>query len=223
MAQTKIFPFKESLKTGWNITKDNFIFFLLATIVLFLISSLGSLIPTNAVKAQPSLGAIRFVLDVISIFLSILINLGLIKVMLMFLDGQKPKFKELFSLSNKVITMFASSLLYGLIVMGGFILLIVPGLIWGLKFSLYKYFIVEKNAGPVEALKLSAQATGGAKWNLFLFGFVCAGVNILGLLCFGIGLLFTIPLTWIAMTFVYRKLAAQIGTAAPEAPAAPKA
>lgn len=223
MAQAKIFPFKESLQSGWNIVKDNFIFFLFAILILFIISSLGNFVSENAVKAQPSLGVIKFVLEIISIFFSILINLGLIKVILMFIDGQKPKFKEIFSLSNKVITMFVSSLLYGLIVMGGFILLIVPGVIWGLKYSLYKYYIVEKNAGPVEALKLSAQATSGAKWNLFLFGFVCAGVNILGVLCLGIGLLFTIPMTFVATTYVYRKLAAQTITAAPAATTSPAA
>jgi uncharacterized membrane protein len=106
--------------------------------------------------------------------------------------------------------MFLASLLYGLIVLGGFILLIVPGIIWCLKFSQYKYFIVEKNAGPVEALKLSAQATDGAKWKLFSFGFVCLGINLLGLICLGVGVLFTAPLTMVAMAFIYRKLRDQM-------------
>ncbi|MDD5527802.1 MAG: DUF975 family protein [Patescibacteria group bacterium] len=218
MAQIKVFPFKESIKTGWSIARDNFIFFLLAAITLIIFSSLRNFVPLNAIKNHPQLGLLAFVLFVISIFFSILLDLGIIKAILELLDGKKPKFKELFSLSDRVINMFISSLLCFLIVLGGLILFIVPGIIWGLKFSLYRYFIVEKNAGPIEALKLSSQATKGAKWNLFLFGFICVGINILGALCLGIGLFFTIPLTWVAEVFIYRKLTSQMEPITPVTP-----
>jgi len=210
MAQAKIFSFKEAVKTGWDIVKKNFLFFLMAMIILGLLSSLGNIIPGDLVKNYPSLGFAKFALAIVGAFFSILINMGIIKAIFMLLDGQSPKPKDLFLLSDRVINMFLASLLYGLIVLGGFILLIVPGIIWCLKFSQYKYFIVEKNAGPVEALKLSAQATAGAKWKLFLFSFVCLGINIVGLLCLGIGLLFTAPLTMVAMAFIYRKLRDQM-------------
>jgi len=217
MAQAKIFPFKDSVKIGWEIVKKNFWFFLAALIVLCVLSGLESFIPKEAVKSYPPLGGLRFILYVISLFFSLLLSLGLIKVALAFIDGGRPDFKELFVCSDKVINFFLASLLYGLIVLGGTILLIIPGIIWSLKFSLYKYFIVEKNAGPIEALKMSAQATAGAKWNLFLFGFVLAGINILGFLCLFIGLFFTIPLSWIAMAYVYRQLLAQTSLTAPAA------
>ena len=220
MAQAKIFSFKEAVNTGWDIVKKNFIFFLLTMIILGLFSSLNNIIPGDLVKNYPSLGFGVFALAIVGAFFSILINLGIIKAIFMMLDGQKPEIKILFASSDKVINMFLASLLVGLIVIGGLILFIVPGIIWGLKFSQYKYFIVEKNAGPVEALKLSAQATAGAKWKLFLFGFVCAGINILGLLCLGVGLLFTVPLTMVAMTFIYRKLRDQMAAVPSPAPAA---
>jgi uncharacterized membrane protein len=189
----------------------------LATIVTILISCLGNIIPADAIKNNHQLIIINFVLIVISAFFSILVSLGIIKASLALIDGKKAEFKDLFSLSDKVIKMFLASMLYCLIVFGGLILFIVPGLIWGLQFSLYKYFIVEKNAGPIEALKLSSQATAGAKWNLLLFSFVCAGVNILGFMCLFVGLFFTIPLTWVAMSYVYRQLIAQTEIATPTA------
>ena len=112
------------------------------------------------------------------------------------------------------------SILYGLIVLGGMLLLIIPGIIWMIKFQFFSYLIIE-GLGPVEALKKSAQITRGAKRELFVFGFILVGITILGVLCLFIGLFATIPTTLLAVAFVYRKLLAAQDTAqgAPAAPA----
>ena len=60
--------------------------------------------------------------------------------------------------------------------------------------------------GPIEALKKSSQITKGVKLDLLVFSFLLTGINILGVLAFGIGLILTIPTTIIATAFVYRKL-----------------
>ena len=44
------------------------------------------------------------------------------------------------------------------------------------------------------------------------------GVNLLGAICLGVGLLVSIPTTWLAAASVYRRLQ---GTAVPKAPAEP--
>jgi uncharacterized membrane protein len=220
MAQTKQFSFKEAIKLGWDLTTKNFVFLLVTMIIMAIFSGIGNIITPEAIKADPSLWLANLILAAISTFLTIWLNLGAIKAMLDLIDGKKPTYKGLFSQGDKIIKMFLSSLVYGLIVIGGIILFIVPGIIWSLKFCLYRYYIVEKNAGPIEALKMSAKAMSGAKWNVFLFNFVLGGVNLLGLLCLGVGLLITVPLTWIAMVSVYRKLDAQVNTIpAPAAPA----
>jgi uncharacterized membrane protein len=60
--------------------------------------------------------------------------------------------------------------------------------------------------GPVEALKQSGALTQGAKWNLFLFGLLLCGVNLLGALVLLIGLFATIPTTMVATAYAYRRL-----------------
>lgn len=87
--------------------------------------------------------------------------------------------------------------------------MIVPGIILGIKFWFFDYFIMDKKVGPIEALKRSAELTSGVKWKLFLFFLALTGINILGALLLLIGLFLTIPTTMMAAAFVYRKLLAQ--------------
>ena len=93
-----------------------------------------------------------------------------------------------------------------MIVLSGIILLIIPGIIWSVKYSFVGYFIVDKGLGPIEALKESSLITNGAKQDLFLFWSLISVVNFLGVLAFFIGLFVTIPITVVAIGFVYRKL-----------------
>ena len=85
-------------------------------------------------------------------------------------------------------------------------MLIVPGIIWGIQYMFFSYFIIDEDLGPMEALKRSAAITEGAKWDLFLFGLLLAGINLLGALCLLVGLIATIPATMLAFAFAYRRL-----------------
>lgn len=74
--------------------------------------------------------------------------------------------------------MFLLQLLVGLTVLGGMILLIVPGVIFALKLSLASYYLVDKNCGVMEAYKASWEATKGNLGKIW--GLI--GVNILFIL-----------------------------------------
>jgi uncharacterized membrane protein len=75
-----------------------------------------------------------------------------------------------------------------------------------IKFRFYRYFIIDQRLGPIEALKRSYEITAGSEWELFLFYLLIIGVNLLGALACGIGLLATVPASMVAEAFVYRKL-----------------
>jgi uncharacterized membrane protein len=93
--------------------------------------------------------------------------------------------------------------------MGGFLLFIVPGIIWAVKYHLCFYFVVDKGLGPIAAIKASGRTTMGVKWELFGFGIVCAMINMLGMLCLIIGVFATYPTVVVAYALVYRQLLAQ--------------
>jgi uncharacterized membrane protein len=205
MAESK-FSMGDAVSFGWETMKSNILFFI------------GILIAMMAIEAVPSLIGdlleedyliISIVFEIISIILNMAVGMGLVRILLIFCDGEQPEFADLFSCFHLVPKYFLSSLLYGLIVLAGFILLIVPGIIWAIKFQFFPYFIVEGGLGPIESLKRSSTITDGAKMDLFLFGLLLLGINIVGLLCLIIGLFVSIPVTMLALAYVYRTLLAQ--------------
>ena len=143
--------------------------------------------------------------------LYIIASMGLIKLALSYCDSKKGEFSYLFSNYRLFFKYFFGSILYALIVIGGLILFIIPGIIWAIMFQFFPYFVVDKGLGPIEALKKSAAITSGAKWTLFLFCILACLINLLGALCLMVGLFVTIPVTLVAYAAVYRKLLNQAG------------
>lgn len=110
---------------------------------------------------------------------------------------------------------FAVTILYSLAVLIGLILLVIPGIIISLAYQFGGYIVIDRNMGPVEALKESARITKGHRWELFWLLLLVVGLNVLGALALLIGLLVTIPVTCIAIVHAYRTLGHQASEAAP--------
>ncbi len=193
----------EALSFGWNTMKDNLGFLIGLLIVVMLIYSVPSAIGKWLTKSVPALSAF---IDIISWVLEMVIGMGLIRIALKFCDNEHGKFRDLFSCFPLFFKYLFSSIVYGLIVLGGVILLVIPGIVWAIKFQFFSYFIVDEGLGPIEALERSRTITTGVKWDLFVFGLLVGAINLLGALCLLIGLFATIPTTMVAMAFVYRKL-----------------
>ena len=147
--------------------------------------------------------------------ISMIVEIGIVKIGLMLSRDQKPSISELFSNGSLFIKYLLAYICYGLAVLGGFLLLIVPGIIFAIALGMFGYFIVDKKMGPIESLKASRVLTKGVRWQLFWFGGLLVLLNIGGLLCLVVGLLFTIPISLIASTYVYDKLRQQDEIASP--------
>lgn len=99
---------------------------------------------------------------------------------------------------------------YGIFFLIEFILLgmdVVPPVVVATYFGFALYLMVEKKLGGIEALRTSSKLSRGAMGKLVLFSIVVAQINLLGALCFGVGLLVTLPATSLAHIAVYRELA----------------
>jgi len=204
---TQKFSKSEAIRFGWNTMKSNFWFFVGLLVGVGLVIYIPGFIGELIKKGAPSLSII---INIAVWVLNLIIQMGLIRISLKFCDNEKSEFGDLFSCFPLFFKYLLGSILYGLIVLGGTILLIIPGIIWAIKFQFFGYFIVDKGLGPIEALKRSSAITKGAKWDLFIFNLLLEFINFLGAICLLIGLFATIPTTMVAMAFVYRKLLAEI-------------
>ncbi|MDH7499265.1 MAG: DUF975 family protein [candidate division NC10 bacterium] len=196
----------EAIRFGWNAMMSNPGFFVMLLIVVGLIYIFPEMLRKSMGQEDPML---TLLLGLVSAVLQIVIGMGLIRISLSFADSAKGQFSDLFSCLPLFFKYLFSSILYALIVLAGIVLLIVPGVIWAIKYMFFSYLIVDQGLGPVEALKRSGAMTKGAKWDLFLFGLLLLGVNLLGALALLIGLFATIPASMVAMAYVYRMLQKQ--------------
>lgn len=201
------FHTSEALKVGWEKFKAHF---------LFLWMTLGATIVVSVIfgifeDMTKDIAMLSFVIGLASTFFSMIMRLGLTRLYLDLVDkNEEGKLNVLFSYYGLFFRYLGASILFGLMVAGGLILFIVPGIYLGLKYQFFSYLIVDKELGVLDSLKESSQITQGVKWQLFGFSLALIGINILGALAFGIGLLVTIPLTVVAHVFVYRKLSTRL-------------
>jgi uncharacterized membrane protein len=96
--------------------------------------------------------------------------------------------------------------LLGLAVGIGLVLLIVPGVIFGLMFMFSTFLVIDRELAPIEALKESNRITYGHKWRLLGFTLVLLLINVLGALALLVGLLVTVPVSSLTFTHAYRVL-----------------
>jgi uncharacterized membrane protein len=194
------------------------IFFLLVFIISAVASGMFQGAQEATKKAAPF---ISLLFALAGLFVSNVLTIGTTKIALKFTDGQKPELADLFTGYPLFFKFFFATLLFVLIVAAGLILLIVPGIMWAVRFSQFGYLVVDKGLGPTESLRKSAEITQGARWHLFLFGLILLGVNLLGLLALVIGLLWAVPTSMVATAYVYRTLLAQPAPSGPQVPVAP--
>ena len=110
---------------------------------------------------------------------------------------------------KKFAYLFLAIFFTALAVVGGLMLLVIPAFIALTHVAFVKFIAVEEDIKPMDALKKSSAMTKGQRWHIFTLIVVGVLVNVIGALCLLVGLLFTMPLTIIAMTLVYKKLARQ--------------
>ena len=136
----------------------------------------------------------------------IYLNAGVLKIIIKDINGEEPELFDMFTAQDVYINFLIAGILYGLAVGFGVLLFIVPGIIFAIMWQFYKFGVVDKELGPVEALRYSGDLTKGYRWTILGIDIVLILVNLAGALALGIGLLFTIPLTMIAEAVMYKRL-----------------
>lgn len=196
---TKTFTIKESLKFGWGKTFENLSFLLITTLCFMIVGAIfGSLANNNS---------FGFVFRFINTFVNCFGSFTAVRIGLKIYKGEKPNFKDIFNINWNTFGLYIlASILYMVITGVGFILLIVPGIILAVRLGFFRFILIDEGAKVIDSIKKSFELTRGFFWQLLLLSLVFCIINILGAIIIGIGLLFTIPLTILAVVFVYEKL-----------------
>ncbi|MDR1998106.1 MAG: hypothetical protein LBQ83_07280 [Candidatus Margulisbacteria bacterium] len=153
-------------------------------------------------------GIFGLIICLFSIVVNVLISIGWIKILLAVLNGQKPALKYFSWADLKYFwTMLGTNILYSLIILGGYILLVIPGLVWTITYAFAPLLVIDKKLSVTQALAASRKLVSGQRWPVFLWSLAIGIFNLAGLLCLGLGLLFTLPVSFYASAYLYGRLA----------------
>ncbi len=96
-------------------------------------------------------------------------------------SGEKSDWQSFFKQSqDKVPTLFWASILTGLVVLVGFILIVIPGVIFAIWFAFTSFFIMYENKGVIDSMKASKELVKDNVFNLFVrwIALIVAGLII---------------------------------------------
>jgi len=207
----KTFSIKQLFRDSTEDYKKYWGMFLMIGIIFVLVgflTNMGSFQPHHAYGGGFRTGGSLFV-TIIAWLLQTFLTLGFIKMLLAMVDKKKVQLEQLFHGANSFnhfLYFTVAMLLYSAIVGIGFVALIIPGIIFSVLFIFVQYLVAEEREGIFESFKRSIKMTKGNRWKIFWLMIVTILFNILGLLALIIGLVITIPITYLVYTHLYRTL-----------------
>ena len=193
----------EPFSYGINKVREKFWFCFGLLMISFI---LNLLIKANGKSVWDALPLVYIMVALVLYFISAVYHAGVVRIFLNICDGKPTGYYDLFSIYDVLWRYIGGTILYIAVIIGGMILLVVPGVIWGLKYNQFFYYIIDKNCGIKESFKRSALAMEGHKTFMLKFILLAALFNLAGALCLLIGLLVTVPATWLGHAYIYRKL-----------------
>ena len=195
----------QALSYGWSRIKGDAATILGTLVVVILISGALNAIERNvAMPAFISL-ALQLGTFVVQCFLTAGTTLFCLKVVRV----EQYEIGDIFKGGRWLLPIMGAAILMGIIVGFGFILLIVPGIILGLGLSMTFYCVVDRNEGPIEAMKTSWEITKGFRADIFLFWLLSLFLVLGGLLAFCVGVFVAIPVIQVGWAFAYVSISGQ--------------
>ncbi len=207
--------FGRTFDLAWRIYKSNLGLLVLASLIMIVASMLITFMMTVVDIAVTGIDKDDQGTNLISILINLFGNLvsmvvqtflylGSIRLALNIARGEPASISDLFSQGEKVVTTVVTNILFGLAILLGVVLLIIPGIWAALTFSLFWFMIVDQNAGVFDSLKMSAAAMRGNKLVLLGLWLALTGITLpIIILTCGLGALLVTPFVLIVLTVVY--------------------
>lgn len=178
----------EDLRGQWGIM-------ILTLIVFSLLSSAGAIIP------------------IIPLIIAGPLVLGMSIVSLNVIRSREIRIEQLFDGFQNFGNALGAYILMILIILAGFLLFVIPGIIISMMLSMTFYILADnEHLSPVEALKKSRALMDGHKLDFFLLQLMFMGMGLLCLLTCGIGFLFLGPLYYVTMARFYESIKGEAGS-----------
>jgi len=210
------FSVGDALTFGWNTTFSNIGYLLLYQLLILAVGYLPLIIIMSIAGVSAGLAGedaagvmvpVIFIVYLALLLWIYIVYMGFIRVTIKMVDGIRAEFGEFASCAPLILKFIASGILFAFATTIGSILLIIPGIYLMVKLWFFDYYIIDQNAGAMEALQRSFRDTTGSGWSIFGLLILAYLINMIGAFLCGIGMFFTIPITLLSFAYAYRNLA----------------
>lgn len=202
-SKKKEIQIKELIKFSWAKVKKHAPTLLVLFTSLMLLHFVGGWFLDQLQIRLPLLG---FIASIAWFVLMILVSMGIIRSGLYFIEDKEVNLDTFRSSRQQVINYLLGEIYVAIIVILGFLALIIPGIYLALRYQFVSWSIVDKNMTATEAMEASSKMTENIKLKLLLFLIVIALMNAVAGMLFGIGLIVTVPVSYLAYAKLYSDL-----------------
>jgi uncharacterized membrane protein len=197
-----------SISYGWKKFTENVGPFIILMLAVFVVTILIAIVRTILTPSDAS-GFIALVwtaaIGVIAYILTFIVQAGVFRAGLGVTRGKAPSVSLLTETEN-IVPYFLTLLLVGIVAFFGFLLCIIPGIIW-LIFTAYAPILaLDKGMEPIEAIKTSINWVKDNFGQVFVILLVSYIVYLVGACFCGVGLLVSVPVALVAIIYSYRAL-----------------
>ncbi len=206
MNNQKNFSIGDIIKKSWDLTLEHLPLLVVITLLTFVVTASGRIFESQNRMNEMSSFLTGAVILIVTTIISTILRIGILRILLIITAGGKPHIPDLYRDYPLFFRYFFGSILVGILILIGFVLLIVPGVIVALGLSFYAILMIDQNTGIQESMRKSWDLTKGIRLKLLGLFVLLGLINILGALALGIGLLVTIPLSMLAPVVLYRQL-----------------
>mgnify|MGYP003630683424 FL=1 len=185
---------------GWQQMWKHFLYLFLVLIIVGIAESPTSIVRDSDAENSPGMIILQILAAVYWLLVFSVVKYGGNLMYLRAIRNEKFEISEMFDgFKKNYINIILANLLTFAIIGLGFVLLIVPGIILACRLAFVSYLVMDKNMEPVAAIEKSWEMTKGHGWQIFGMGLLIIPIVIGGLLCFIVGIVFSI--IWISAAF----------------------
>ena len=212
---------------GWELTKKHFWKFVLMTLLLWLVNDSANIVSyfsyasdVSAMGGTPALtewmmvnastpytGG-RWVMILILFLVTHYLTLAYCRMLNAAVDGEPVSIGTELKKSVRSYGLYlVCFIVYMLIVFLGTLCFVLPGIYLAIRFLFVPLIVANHpEVGFSEIFAHSWRITKGRFWKLFWIGIVSVGINLIGLICLGVGLLVSVSFTYLMYAYVYKLL-----------------
>jgi hypothetical protein len=202
-----------------KVWKENLGLLVGATAIIFgisigmgVISGFGEIVLKGGFNEPPNAGSTVFkgVSNIVTNLIQVFLGIGNVQLLLALLRGRPATIGMLFNGGERFLPALGVSILLGLAVLAGIVLLIIPGIIVALFYWPAYSLVVDRKTPVMQSFSLARVVTIGNEVTSLLIMFLSIGIVMLGLLALCVGLLFAQPLAALLFSCAYLTMSGQL-------------